>query len=150
MTSLLSKKAPDFTLKGLDEKEVNLSQFKDKIVVLEFFATFSTTAKKQVVLIEKFHQKYREKGVVVIGITSEKDIAKIKSFVTDNKITFTILSNGADVYKNYRVTQLPILYFINKEGVVCSIFMGTNASNEAKIDAEIEKLLKSTKPSSEN
>lgn len=149
ITSLLNKKAPDFTLKGFDEKEVKLSQFKDKIVILDFFATFSTTAKKQVVLIEKLHQKYKEKGVVIIGITSEKDIAKIKNFATDNKITFTILLDGTDVFKNYRVTQLPMLYFISKEGNVCSIFMGTNANNEAKIDAEIEKLIKSISTSPE-
>ena len=136
--SILNQKAPDFILKGLDNKEVKLSQFKDKTVILDFFGTFSTTSKKQVAVMEKLYKKYKGQGLVVLGITSEKDRPKVQKFVTDNKITFTILPDGVKSLKDYKVTQLPMLFFI-KNGVVSVLFMGPNTYTETKMDAEIAK-----------
>jgi peroxiredoxin len=146
VSSILNQKAPDFTLKGLDNKEVKLSQFKDKTVILDFFGTFSTTSKKQVAVMEKLYQKYKGQGLVVLGITSEKDRPKVQKFVTNNKLTFTILPDGVMTLKNYKVTQLPMLFFI-KNGVVSMSFMGPNTYTETKLDAEIAKYFPSASAS---
>jgi len=150
--SLVCQKAPEFTLKSLNEKdkEVKLSQpiFKDKIIVLDFFATFSKTSKKQVVLMEKLYQKYNknqkdqnQQQLIVLGITSETNQTKIQKFVTDNKLTFPILIEGTKALKDYKVTQLPLIFFIKKDGTVSSAYVGPSAYDEVKMDAEIAKLL---------
>lgn len=138
VSSILNQKAPEITLKGLDNEEVKLSQFKDKTVILDFFGTFSTTSKKQVAVMEKLYQKYKTKGLVVLGVTSEKDRPKVQKFVTDNKVTFTVLPDGVMALKNYKVTQLPTLFFI-QNGVVSVLLMGPNTYTETKMDAEIAK-----------
>ena len=150
--SLVGQKAPEFILKSLNEKdkEVKLSQtiFKDKIIVLDFFATFSKTSKKQVALMEKLYQKYNknqkdqnQQQLIVLGITSETNRTKIQKFVTDNKLTFPILIEGAKALKDYKVTQLPLIFFVKKDGTVFSAYVGPPAYDEVKMDAEIAKLL---------
>ena len=141
--SLIGQKSPEFSLKSLDDKEVKLSQFKDKLVILDFFTTFSKTSQKQILLMEKLYQKYskpkdnKPQGLVILGITSEKDKAKVKKFVTENKITFPILAEGAKAFKDYKATQLPTVLFVNKDGSICSAHLGAVTYNEAKFDAEI-------------
>jgi len=93
--------------------------------------------------MEKLYQKYGKQKenepqqLVILGITSEKDKVKVKKFVTQNKITFPILAEGIKAFKDYKVTQLPTVLFINKDGSVCSAHFGTVTYDEPKFDAEI-------------
>ncbi len=145
----MGKKAPEFTLKSLDGKEIKLSQFNGKFVILDFFATFSKTSQKQVLVMEKLYQKYstqEDNQLVILGITSEKDKAKVQKFVTNNKLTFPILAEGAKTFKDYKVTQLPTVLCITKEGNVCSAYFGAVTYDEAKFDAEITNFMSGTTP----
>jgi peroxiredoxin len=138
---MVDKKAPDFTLKGLDGKEVELSKFKGKIVLLHFFATFSKVSQKQLPQMEKLHQKYKERGLVVIGITVEKDRKKLQQFARQNKLSYPILLNAKKVLKDYKLGQIPDVCSINKEGVISSVYVGFSPCNEEKTEAEVGNLL---------
>jgi peroxiredoxin len=152
---MVGKKAPEIILKDLDGKEVKLSQFKDKPLILDFFATFSKTSQKQILVMEKLNKKYNkqqddkkddktqkdEQQLIILGITSEKYKEKVKRFVTANKLTFPILVEGIKTFKDYKVTQLPTVLFITKDGNVCSAHFGVITYNEPKFDAEIKSFL---------
>ena len=148
---MVGQKAPEIILKDFDGKEVKLSQFKDKPLILDFFATFSKTSQKQILVMEKLNKKYNkqqddkaqkdEQKLVILGVTSEKNKEKVKKFVTDNKLTFPILVEGVKTFKDYKVTQLPTVLFITKDGNVCSAHFGVITYDEAKFDAEITKFI---------
>ena len=137
----VDQEAPDFTLKSLDDKEVKLSEFKGKVVLLHFFATFSKASKKQLPQMEKLHQDYKERGLVVIGITVETNSEKVQTFAKQNQLSYPILLNARKVFKDYKLGQIPDVCLINKEGTISGLYLGFNPCNEGKIEAEIECLL---------
>jgi hypothetical protein len=119
-------------------------------VLLNFIATYSATSKKEVVAIEKLYQKFKEKdqkkenAFIVLGITSEKDKVKVKSFATQSKITYPILIEASKTFKDYKVNQLPTIFYINKDGIIYSVHSGPVTSDEKMMDAEIAKVLANT------
>lgn len=75
---------------------------------------------------------------------SEKDKEKIKTFVIQNKITFPILIEAGKAFKDYKVNQLPTIFYINKESVIFSVHSGPVTYDEKKMDAEIAKIIANT------
>jgi len=121
---------------------VKLSQLKGKVALLHFFGTFSQTSQKQLPQIEKINQKYKDQGLAVIGITLEKDREKVQTFATQNKLSYPILLDGKTVLKDYKLSQIPDVCVVGKDGIIASIYAGYNSCNEGKIKTDIERLLK--------
>ncbi|MFJ7509524.1 TlpA disulfide reductase family protein [Peribacillus simplex] len=112
--------APNFSLKTLDGKQVELSDYKGKKVMLNFWATWCPPCKKEMPDMEKYAQQAGDDVVVLaVNIDPENDV---QSFVDDNGITFTIPldSQSAEnpVNERYKILSIPTTYFIDKEGII--------------------------------
>lgn len=118
-----------------------LSGARGKIVLLHFFATFSQPSIRQIPQMRKLHRKYKKHGLVIYGITLEKDRDKLKEFARSKKLRYPILMDGRKVFKDYGLGQIPDLCFINGELVISAVYTGFSPDNGKKIEAEIGKLL---------
>ena len=78
---------------------------------------------------------------MVIGITAEKDRAKLIEFARHHKLSYPILLDGGKTFKDYKLGQIPDVCFINKKLAISSIYLGYNPGGAEKIAAEIGKLL---------
>jgi len=78
----IGEPAPDFKYKTLDGKECALSDHKGKVVILDFFSSRWLTSRNNIVHLELIHRKFKNKGVVVLGISKEKEI-NLKNFVNE-------------------------------------------------------------------
>ena len=81
----VGNQAVDFTLKNPDGKEITLSDYKGKKVLLNFWATWCNPCKKEMPDMEKIHQSYPDTVVLAVNIDSDKDI---KGFMNKLKLTF--------------------------------------------------------------
>ncbi|MGE1165042.1 TlpA disulfide reductase family protein [Peribacillus simplex] len=116
----IGAKAPDFNLKTLDGKQVELSDYKGKKVMLNFWATWCPPCKKEMPDMEKYTQQAGDDVVVLaVNIDPENDV---KSFVNNNGITFTIpldsQSAKTPVNDLYNISFIPTTYFIDKKGII--------------------------------
>jgi cytochrome c biogenesis protein CcmG/thiol:disulfide interchange protein DsbE len=145
---MIDQEAPDFTLKSLDGKEVKLSEFKGKVVLLHFFATFSKASQNQLPQLERLHKEYKESGLVVIGVTVEKNAEKVRAFARQNQLSYLILLEAAKVFKDYKMGQIPDLCFINKKGVISVVYIGFNPRNEAKVESQVRVTMLKNPPNS--
>jgi len=138
---LVGEKPTDFTLRNLDGKEVSLSESKDKIILLHFFATFSKASLKQFPQMQKLHEEHSKRGLVVIGVTPEKNDDKVKKFARQNKLSYPILLDGWKVFKDYKLGQIPDVCIIDRKFAISAMYVGFNPCNEMRIEAEIKELL---------
>ena len=122
---------------------MTLSEYKGKIILLHFFAAFSKASTKQLPHIQKLHEKYGEKGLVVIGLTLEQYGDRIKELHSKGITAYPILLDGKGVFKSYRLGQIPDVCIVNEDLVISSMYMGFNSRNEGKIEIEIRELLES-------
>ncbi|MET1178702.1 TlpA disulfide reductase family protein [Peribacillus simplex] len=116
----IGAKAPNFSLKTLDGKQVELSDYKGKKVMLNFWATWCPPCKKEMPDMEKYAQQAGDDVVVLaVNIDPENDV---QAFVEDNGITFTIPLDSQSaknpVNERYRILSIPTTYFIDKKGII--------------------------------
>lgn len=133
--------APDWTLSDPSGKKVSLSQFRGKIVLLDFWATWCNPCKMVMPALQKLHKKYADKGLVVIGINSfERDGDPVK-YMKDQKYDYMLLLKGDEVATNYKVESIPSMYIIDKNGKIAHTELGAIPNLEEKLDAKIQQLL---------
>ncbi|MGE6379829.1 TlpA disulfide reductase family protein [Peribacillus muralis] len=116
----IGAKAPNFSLKTLDGKQVELADYKGKKVMLNFWATWCPPCKKEMPDMELYTKQAGDDVIVLaVNIDPENDV---QSFVKENGITFTIPldSNSAKnpVNEQYKVLSIPTTYFIDKKGEI--------------------------------
>ena len=115
-------KAPDFTLKNYDGMEVKLSDYKGKIVVLEWFnyeCPFSRYNYEKTTAVNDLAAKYKDKNVIWLAInsTGHLEIAKNKEFAEKNKVLHPILDDGSGkTGKAYGAKTTPHIFIIDTEG----------------------------------
>jgi peroxiredoxin len=132
--------APDFTLKDAAGKDVSLSDFRGKAVVLNFWATWCPPCRAEIPMLESNWQKLQNKGVVVLGINAEDDIAKAKKFVTEH-MTYPNLFGAANVNAQYGVVGVPATFYIDKTGVVRHHIVGSASESEAVIAERVKAMM---------
>jgi thiol-disulfide isomerase/thioredoxin len=132
--------APDFTLQDLSGKKVTLSGLKGSVVLLEFWATWCPPCRESIPGIERLHKTYGGKGLTILAISyDEGGWDKVKDFVVEHKITYSVLKGTDDVSTKYLVRMIPAMYLVDKQGIIRKQYMG--AGNDEELEKEIKALL---------
>jgi len=132
----------NFTFKDLNNKDVKLSSFKGKVVLLDFWATWCGPCKIEIPWFIEFQEKYGKSGLDVIGVLTEDTIAKAKPFAAEWKMSYTLLSgiDRDDVDDAYGpMFGLPVSILISRDGKICSKHVGL--SSKDTFEKEIKALL---------
>ena len=117
--------APDFKLADLDGKEVTLASLKGKVVLLDFWATWCGPCKAAMPTIQKLHDEYKDKGVVILGVnTWEEKPQAAREYMTKRKFTYGCLLKGDELAQAYGVTGIPTLVIIGRDGRVAKVEVG--------------------------
>ena len=117
--------APDFTLTDLEGNSVTLSEYRGKVVVLNFWATWCPPCRAEMPDIESLYQEYKDKGLVVIGIDIGEPEATVRQFVQRGGYSWTfVLDSTGTVAANYNIRAIPTSFFIDREGVIQAVNIG--------------------------
>ena len=139
--------APDFTLKDSDGKVVKLSDYKGKVVLLNFWATWCGPCKIEIPWFVEFEQNYRDKGFAVLGVSMDEDgWDTVKPYLTANKVNYrVVIGDDMTAQKYGGVESLPTSFIIDKEGRTAVTHIGLVSKKDYKND--IEHLLGISTPS---
>jgi thiol-disulfide isomerase/thioredoxin len=136
-----AKSAPlDFVLKDVANKDVKLSDYKGKVILLDFWATWCGPCKVEIPWFIEFQQKYGKAGLQVIGISADDPLDKLAPFVKEMKMTYPVLQGLGkdDVQDAYGpMVGLPVTVMISRDGKICSkhVGMGRKEAFESEIKA---------------
>lgn len=130
----ISEMAPAFSLKDLKGENVRLSDFKGKVVLVNFWASWCPPCKIEIPGFLKVYAAYKDRGFTIIGIALD-DVSQ--SFVKDMGITYPIAIAGDKVVKDYgNVAGIPISFLIGKDGRIIKKVMGFYSVDAVRKDIE--------------
>lgn len=133
--------AAEWTLKDGDGKEHKLSDYKGKVVLMDFWAVWCQPCKMAMPGLQKLHESLKDKGVVVVGVSLDDDGAEAVKFMTKKKYTYLGLVDGKDVAQAYGIGPIPQFYVIGVDGKVIHHAIGFDPKNEKKLEEVIVKHL---------
>lgn len=135
--------APDWTLKDGDGKSYSLKDFKGKVVLIDFWATWCGPCVMMMPAIERIHEKYADQGVKVVGIHCWANNAAPEpvDFFKKKGHTYQLLLKGDSVAAAYQVTGIPTFYLIGPDGKVRFAGSGGGGGMEATLRKKIEEIL---------
>jgi thiol-disulfide isomerase/thioredoxin len=133
--------APGFEIPGVD-RNIRLSDYRGKIVYLDFWASWCVPCRQSFPWMEQMHQKYRSQGLEVIAINLDKERKLAETFIQHYSNSFTI---GYDIEGvvplAYEVRGMPSSFVIDQDGVIVSSHIGFNGHKQKEYEADILRLL---------
>jgi thiol-disulfide isomerase/thioredoxin len=132
----------NFTMKDVAGKNVTLADFKGKVMLLDFWATWCGPCKVEIPHFVEFQEKYGAKGFQVVGISVDDTAEKLEPYVRDMKMNYPVLQglNHDDVQDAYGpILGIPVSVLISRDGKVCATHTGLTDKNV--FEREIQALL---------
>lgn len=128
-TGAYSLDLPNFTKPVVNPKsgykEITLSNFKGKVVILNFFATWCPPCREEIPMIVKFYNENKNKNIVVIGVNSSQGMGEsINGFINEFKITYPIINADATLASGYQIMGLPTSFLIGPNGSMVKMQVG--------------------------
>ena len=117
----VGKVAPDFQLPDLAEQEVRLSDYRGKVVFLNFWATWCKPCKEEMPSMEVLYREFKDDGLVVLAVSIDRVTTKddIPPFVKSMDLSFPVLVDSwGQTDKRYKLMGVPETYIIDREGVL--------------------------------
>ncbi len=132
--------APAWKLQDLDGKTVQLSDFKGKVVVLDFWATWCPPCRVEIPTFIELQKEYQKQGVVVIGMSSmEQSPAPVVKFVKAQGINYPIVMGDETTMTLYGVEGIPTTFVINPEGKI--VARHEDVTKKSVFEADIRQAL---------
>ncbi len=133
--------APPWQLKDVDGKTVKLSDFKGKVVILDFWATWCPPCRKEIPGFVALQKKYADKGVTVVGVSlDEGGVGIVKAFMKQNGMNYPVVLGDQQIAMAYGgISSIPTTFVIDKEGNVAAVHEGY--SDPSEFEADLNKLL---------
>ena len=155
----IGEKAPDFSAFTMDEKKVNLSDLKGKVVILDFWASWCGPCQVSMPGLEKIYQQIKDKGVVVLSLNTWDQKPDFKEWMGKNagtKYHFNFVRDPAEgdragirkasiAKRLYKVPGIPTMYVIDREGKIAGSFVGSG-NEQSLVDILAKLNIKATAP----
>lgn len=136
-------RAPDFSAPALDGKGmVSLSQYRGKVVYLDFWASWCAPCLKAIPEIEAMRKELGSAGFAVVAVNLDQTPKKALRFLEKNPVGYPSASDPKGrLPKQYGVDTMPTSYVIDGEGIIRLVHRGFQRGDGVKLRAEIRKLL---------
>ena len=136
------KPAPDFSLTDLQGRKLNLADYRGKVILLDFWATWCVPCQTEIPRFIEWQKKYGDQGFQVIGISMDDDARAARKFVKRYKLNYPAAMGTEKLAKSYGgILGLPANLIVDREGRIVAKHVGETdlAVLEAEIRSQLEQ-----------
>jgi peroxiredoxin len=141
--TIVGKQAPDFALRGLDGRNLRLSEFRGQVVLVNFWTRSDGNSRQQMPALDRINITYQRAGLVVLGVSVDDDLRRAKDFAASMGVSYPILfDTGARIGKDYFLQKMPMTILVDRGGVVRYSAVGFKRGDERVYLDQIRELLR--------
>ena len=135
------KVAPNFGLISLDGRRISLSQFRGKVVILDFWATWCKPCRLELPHFVALHEEFGKDALQIIGVSLDRvGSEEVAAFVREWKIPYIVVMGNGEVVRNYGgIRGIPTTFVIDKNGNIYRKYVGYR--NKEVFEKDIRTLL---------
>jgi len=134
--------AIDFTLKDLNGKPVRLSDFRGKIVLLNFWATWCPDCRIEMPSMQKLHSRFKDTDFVLVSISIKESASEVQKFFKKHKLTFIgLLDSDGEVGSQMGIRAIPTTFILDRNGKIAGTIMGSREWDSKASIALFEHLI---------
>jgi peroxiredoxin len=135
------KPAPNFVLKDSSGHTAKLADYRGKVVLLDFWATWCAGCKEEIAYFSGLEKMYGSKGLRVVGVSVDEGGWKVlKPFLADTKVSYRILLGDDPTAQNYGIKALPDTFLIDRKGRIAAAYTA-GLVDQDDVDANIKAIL---------
>ena len=139
--------APGFTLPDLEGKLHGLADYRGRVVVLNFWATWCPPCIDEMPSLQRLHQALADQGVAVVAVSVDERFSDVPDFVQKFNLTFSVLfDEGKKVSRTYQTFKYPETYILDREGRLKSKVVGPRDWSAPTVIRDMVDLLKDQPP----
>lgn len=141
---IIGEEGFNFELKDVNGKTVKRSDFKGKVVVLDFWAVWCGPCQLTLPLLQDLADKYRSAGLEVVGLHVDDrvpPVEEIKSYLQARKVSYTNLLSTYKVDEAYYVYAMPTSYILDRKGKIVQQHIGFSRETPEKLEKELREVL---------
>lgn len=132
--------APDFTRTDLAGRQVHLADYRGKLVLLNFWATWCAPCRKEMPLFSKWQHDYGAQGLQIVGVSMDDDVTSVKQLLAQSPVRYPIVMGDAQLGERFGgVFGLPLSFLIDAQGRIVARYQGE--SDLARMEAKLKELL---------
>ena len=133
----------DFTLKDMAGRDVRMADYKGKVILLNFWATWCGPCKYEIPAFVDLYTKYKDQGFVVLGVSTDDSPEALRKFAESYKMNYPVLvgRDRSDLVDDAYgpMWGIPVSFFITRNGTICRKHMGL--ATKEQLEKEIQALL---------
>lgn len=133
---------PDFELNGIEGENHQISDYKGKPIIINFWASWCKPCEAEMPALQKMYQKYSSDVVfLTINSTNQDNLVNVQNFINKFQLKFPVLlDQEGSVNSLFQVQALPTTFFVNSYGIIQEIIIGGPMS-EVLLEIRIKKLV---------
>jgi peroxiredoxin len=141
--TLVGRDAPDFVLKGMDGKNLRMSEFRGQVVLVNFWARWASDSRQEMPALDRINTTYGRAGLVVLGVSIDEDLGRAREFAGAMKVSYPILfDTGSVIGREYLLQKMPMTILVDRAGVVRFSNAGFKRGDERVYLDHIRELLR--------
>ncbi len=141
--TMVGKEAPDFVLRGLDGRNLRLSEYRGQVVLVNFWARWAGDSRQEMSALDRINSTYQRAGLVVIGVSVDEDLRRAQEFAVAMGVSYPILfDTGSEIGKDYLLQKMPMTILVDRAGVVRYSIVGFRRGDERIFLDQIRALLR--------
>lgn len=138
-----AEKAHEFSLPAVTQTgEVNLADFKGRVVYLDFWASWCSPCRRSFPWMNEMQARYKQQGLSIVAVSVDPKRDVIDPFIKEMQPNFTVLHDSdGQIAKAYKLVGMPSSFLIDRDGNVVLTHMGFRSKDKDKLEAAIQTLL---------
>ena len=134
--------APDFTLKSLEGSNLRLNEYRGRVVLINFWASWCGPCRQELPLLDRIHQRYQDAGFAVLGVNVEGQAGPASAMATKTGVTFPVLVDENQIVSElYDLEAMPSSVVVDRDGVVRYVHRGYKPGDETKYLEVVKRLI---------
>lgn len=139
---LLVSMLPGTALAEASAALLDLSEYRGKVVVIDFWASWCAPCRRSFPWFDAMQQKYGDEGLVVIGVNEDNDLEEAEAFLGEVSVSFRIVADtSGEIARAYDLIAMPSTYVIGRDGQVAARHLGFKTAEREQYEALLRRLL---------